>query len=125
MVDPNQVIYPRSRLQLVAVLFNGGAGGANSYSVALVRWREEETEGEVWPYALGIRWNGGPDPKDKGGPLSSGRPIWYILPKDLVPWVLEGLLQRPETDRTALALAREKLLGKEGNPEARKGEGVG
>lgn len=65
MVDPNQVIYPRSRLQLVAVLFNGGA---NSYSVALVRWREEETEGEVWPYALGIRWNGGPDPKDKGGP---------------------------------------------------------
>lgn len=122
MVDPNQVIYPRSRLQLVAVLFNGGA---NSYSVALVRWREEETEGEVWPYALGIRWNGGPDPKDKGGPLSSGRPIWYILPKDLVPWVLEGLLQRPETDRTALALAREKLLGKEGNPEARKGEGVG
>jgi len=109
MVDPNQVIYPRSRLQLVAVLFNGGA---NSYSVALGRWREEETEGEVWPYALGIRWNGGPDPKDKGGPLSSGRPIWYILPKDLVPWVLEGLLQRPETDRTALALAREKLLGK-------------
>ena len=109
MVDPNQVIYPRSRLQLVAVLFNGGA---NSYSVALVRWREEETEGEVWPYALGIRWNGGPDPKDKGGPLSSGRPIWYILPKDLAPWVLEGLLQRPETDRTALALAREKLLGK-------------
>lgn len=125
MVDPNQVIYPRSRLQLVAVLFNGGAEGASSYSVALVRWREEETEGEVWPYALGIRWNGGPDPKDKGGPLSSGRPIWYILPKDLVPWVLGGLLQRPETDGTALALAREKLLGKEGNPEARKGEGVG
>ena len=92
MVDPNQVIYPRSRLQLVAVLFNGGA---NSYSVALVRWREEETEGEVWPYALGIRWNGGPDPKDKGGPLSSGRPIWYILPKDLVPWVLEACSSAP------------------------------
>ena len=122
MVDPNQVIYPISRLRLVAVLFNGGA---DYYSVALVQWRDKETEGEVWPYALGIRWNGGRDPKDKGVPLSSGHPIWYILPKDLVPWVLGGLLQHPKTDMTALALAREKLLGEEGNPEARKGEGVG
>ncbi|WP_347241530.1 hypothetical protein, partial [Thermus sp.] len=49
MIDPYQVIHPRSRLQLVAVLFNGGA---NSYSVALVRWREEETEGEAVVKAL-------------------------------------------------------------------------
>ena len=58
MVDPNDVIHPKDRLQLIAVLFDGGE---DSYSVALVRWKEE-TEGEVWPYALGIRWNGGPDP---------------------------------------------------------------
>ncbi|BDG18261.1 hypothetical protein TthSNM11_04640 [Thermus thermophilus] len=113
MKDPNQVIHPRNRLQLVAVLFNGRE---DSYSVALVRWKEEETEGEVWPYALAIRWNGGPDPKDKGLPLSSGYPIWFILPKDLVPWVLGGLLQQPGTDTNALALARDRLLGGKEQP---------
>jgi hypothetical protein len=115
MVDPHEVIHPKDRLQLIAVLFDGGA---DSYSVALVRWKDEkETQGGVWPYALGIRWNGGPDPRDKGVPSSRGYPTWYILPRDLVPWILEGLLQRPESNMAALTLAREKLLGGEKQPQ--------
>jgi len=114
MVKPDDVIHPKDRLQLIAVLFDGGV---DSYSVALVRWKEEGTEGEVWPYALGIRWNGGPDPEDKGGPTSRGHPTWYILPRDLVPWILGGLLQRPESNMTALTLAREKLPGGKKQPQ--------
>lgn len=33
---------------------------------------------------------------------------WYILPRDLVPWILGSLLQRPESNVTDLTLARDK-----------------
>jgi ABC-type dipeptide/oligopeptide/nickel transport system permease subunit len=39
---------------------------------------------------------------------SKGGGTWYILPRDLVPWILGSLLRRPESNVTALALAREK-----------------
>jgi len=39
---------------------------------------------------------------------SKGGGAWCILPRDLVPWILGSLLQRPESNVTALALAREK-----------------
>jgi len=39
---------------------------------------------------------------------SKGGGTWYIPPRDLVPWILGSLLRRPESNVTALALAREK-----------------
>ena len=39
---------------------------------------------------------------------SKGGGTWYILPRDLVPWILGSLLQRPESNVTALTSAREK-----------------
>jgi len=48
---------------------------------------------------------------------SKGGGTWYILPRDLVPWILGGLLQRPESNMTALTLAREKLPGGEKQPQ--------
>ena len=48
---------------------------------------------------------------------SKGGGTWYILPRDLAPWILGGLLQRPESNMTALTLAREKLPGGKKQPQ--------
>ncbi len=48
---------------------------------------------------------------------SKGGGAWCILPRDLVPWILGSLLQRPESNMTALTLAREKLPGGEKQPQ--------
>jgi len=91
VVDPNDAIHPKDRLQLIAVLFNGGE---DSYSVALARWKEE-TEGEVWPYALGIRWNGGPDPIKKEAPAAEAIPPGLCSPAPFIPGSWQPSLTSP------------------------------
>lgn len=84
MVDPETVKAPAHRLTLIKVLYNGGAG---SFSVALVKWKDEDG-GE--DFGLGLRWNGEEGPS-KGTPVSRGVPTWMILPKELNKGVLSSI----------------------------------
>src|SRR5437016_5701911 len=70
MVDPNLVHSPKKRWVLITVLRQ-----EEQWSVALGRWDGSPR--------LGIRWNYGDDPNDKGNPVSHGMPTWFLVPEDL------------------------------------------
>lgn len=75
--NPWEVKSPRAHWRLRRVLFNGGEGG---WSVAEGQWKNPD---EPWEDAIGIRWNGQTG-RVKGHPMSTGNPIWFILPDELV-----------------------------------------
>lgn len=76
-IDPNTVLSPRGSVQNLEVLYDGGAG---SFSLARMEWDGRD--------AHGFRWNGYTDRKtgkvNKGSPISTGHPIWMILPTEMV-----------------------------------------
>ncbi|WEL58069.1 hypothetical protein PZ739_13200 [Pseudomonas kermanshahensis] len=76
-VDPATVLSPRTSVKNVEVLYDGGAG---SFSLAKLQW-----DGKA---AHGLRWNGFTDAKTgtlhKGSPISTGYPVWLILPTEVV-----------------------------------------
>lgn len=75
--DPKTVLSPRGSVKNLEILYDGGAG---SFSLASMEW-----EGRS---AHGFRWNGCIDKKTnkvtKGSPISTGYPIWMILPTEMV-----------------------------------------
>lgn len=81
MVDPKNVISPKSRLSgPIKVLHDTGADG---YSIAAFTWDNRR--------AVGIRWNGGEDAHEVGNPQSRGLPTWFILPEDIAGIVNQHL----------------------------------
>ena len=76
-IDPNTVLSPRGSVQNLEVLYDGGAG---SFSLARMEWDGRDSHG--------FRWNGYTDRKtgkvNKGSPISTGHPIWMILPTEMV-----------------------------------------
>ena len=69
-MDPNMVRSPKSRLDKVEVVFDGGE---NQWSLAEIVWDKAET--------LGIRWNG--NAENVGTPQSRGLATWFVLPQEL------------------------------------------
>lgn len=77
---PEQVRSPQDRLQELQVIHDGGEG---SWSLARMKWDGEN--------AVGIRWNGN-DSSPNGNPLSTGKPIWFILPEEIAGIVVSIIL---------------------------------
>lgn len=73
--NPWNVKSPRDSWRMRRVLFNGGEA---SWSLAEGQWRTRDG----WADALGIRWNG-EDGRRKGHPMSTGHPIWLMVPAEL------------------------------------------
>ncbi|UNM96659.1 hypothetical protein MMG00_01995 [Ignatzschineria rhizosphaerae] len=65
---PKTVTAPKGRLEIVEVLWDGGAGGT---SVIKCTWDGNE--------GLGMRWNGF-EGMPLGNPTSHDHPTWFILP---------------------------------------------
>ncbi|GAB6966196.1 hypothetical protein JCM25156A_02330 [Komagataeibacter kakiaceti JCM 25156] len=68
-VDPWKVLSPRSRWELVDVLYE-----SQWWSMARGYWTDEKGKRPV----LAQRWNG--SGKDKGHPISHDYPTWFVLP---------------------------------------------
>jgi hypothetical protein len=84
-IEPTTVRAPKVSVRSVQVLRNTGPGG---WSVARVKWEEEDR--------IGIRWNGSDDDTGIGNPQSRGNATWFLLPPELENVVLdciEGLSQ--------------------------------
>ncbi len=64
----------------IRVLYDGGP---DSYSVALVKWKNKDT------YA--IRWNGDNE-KPGGFPLFGKTPLWFVLPEDIAVEGIKGIV---------------------------------
>lgn len=75
--DPKTVLSPRGSVKNLEILYDGGAG---SFSLAKLEWDGRD--------AHGFRWNGYTDRKTnkvtKGSPISTGHPVWMILPTEMV-----------------------------------------
>jgi len=76
-IDPKTVLSPRDSVKNLEILYDGGSG---SFSLARMEWEGRD--------AHGFRWNGYTDRKtnkvNKGSPISTGYPIWMILPTEMV-----------------------------------------
>lgn len=76
MIDPNDVISPKDRWSLLAVLYK-----SEEWSLALGRWDNVPR--------LGARWNGSETPESKGNPVSRGMATWFILPADIAERMMD------------------------------------
>ena len=83
-VDPMAVRSPRKLVRAVEVLFNS-APGKGGWSLARLDW-----DGQA---RLGIRWNGDAD-SSLGNPQSHGLPMWFLLPVELEPVLLDWVEER-------------------------------
>lgn len=71
--DPKTVLSPKTAIRDLEVLFDGEDG---SFSIAKMTWHGNSD-------VYGIRWNGfteGDGSINKGAPVSTGHPVWFILP---------------------------------------------
>ena len=77
-MDPNRVLSPKAKI---------GKNGMHriknfgDFSIAVLQWGESER--------VGIRWNGTGD--ERGFPISSGYPTWFILPKEVAVSYIEKI----------------------------------
>ncbi len=86
MPEPDE--FQHAKFPVDAVLFNHG-----TFSIAWGTW-----EGET--RTLGMRWNGGDD--SAGYPKLFGRPVWFILPKELTIPTIIGLMAAEHSDKAVL-----------------------
>ena len=110
-VDPEKVLSPRGLVRRVRVIHDTGPG-AHSWSVAEVRWGDED--------AIGIRWNGDDHQQGVGNPQSRGHPTWFIVPRELEKVVRKEAerLSQGRLDQLALgyrAMARDREREKDAN----------
>ena len=86
MMEPEQVISPQQRWRLREVIHKDG-----DWSLTRGDWKDEE---DRWDRnVLAIRWNGN-EKRPKGFPISSGYPVWFILPEELCDAVRSVVLQK-------------------------------
>ncbi|MCY3788911.1 MAG: hypothetical protein OXH63_08995 [Gemmatimonadetes bacterium] len=86
-IEPNDVISPRTRWKLIAVLDNRGP---SEIAYALGEWDGEPK--------IAVRWNGD-DEHPIGNPQSRGLPTWTMLDQDLYLPIMQNL----PTDKQLLA----------------------
>lgn len=77
-MKPQDVHSPRQSWQLIEVLWDGFERDT-SWSMAMGRWRDDDDE--RWYPRLALRWDGGA--KGKGMPISTGHPVWFMVPEDM------------------------------------------
>jgi hypothetical protein len=80
-ISPVDVVSPRSRLQMLKVLLDSGAGEP---AYALANW-----DGNP---CIVFRWNGDDD-QPIGNPQSRGLPTWVVLDQKLYGAVIDTLLK--------------------------------
>ncbi|MGA2607187.1 MAG: hypothetical protein ABSH01_06980 [Terriglobia bacterium] len=95
-ITPSEVVSPKKRWGLIAVLDEGTEGGS---ALAIGRW-----DGEV---VLAMRWNG-EEGNRNGNPQSRGLPTWFIVDKKYY----EGILQHKDLARDKVTLARNFFPGR-------------
>lgn len=83
-IEPHNVISPKRRWILVAVL---DQGSEEDSALAIGRWDNEP--------ALAMRWNGSND-NPIGNPQSRGLPTWFVVPEKYREWIIRDL---PEDKR--------------------------
>ena len=93
-IDPHIVLPPRSRVGSVDVLYNDGPG---SWSIARLTYDDQ-------PDRRGIRCNGSDEEAGIGNPQSRGKPIWFVVPEALSPFVRD--------------MAEERLRSRMGSPSS-------
>lgn len=71
---PETVTSPKERLEYLELIFDGGA---DSFSLAKIRWDGDE--------CVGIRWNG--NDNSIGEPNSFGNPTWFVIPEQIAPLI--------------------------------------
>lgn len=67
------------------ILYNG-----NGFSVAYGIW-------EGGSHVIAMRWNG--EGEDAGYPKLFARPVWFIIPDDLMIPILKSLLEKKESKK--------------------------
>ncbi|QTA82051.1 Uncharacterized protein dnl_44150 [Desulfonema limicola] len=87
MANAATVISPQKNLDLICIVYDEGDSD-NGISIAWIRWDGEER--------LAIRWNGYAHipGKEKGMPISSSYPVWFVLPNAVAKPVLELVQQK-------------------------------
>jgi len=93
---PNEVVSPKKRWGLIAVLDEGTEGTS---ALAIGRW-----DGDV---VLAMRWNGDGANRN-GNPQSRGLPTWFIVPEKFY----DGILQNKDLARDKVTLARNFFPGR-------------
>jgi len=92
-VDPEQAISPKGRVKDLRVIYNSGRT-AGSWSVATLKWDEQER--------VGLRWNGEEGEEGKGHPQSRGNPTWFIVPEELSDEVVRAARQLRDREKDDL-----------------------
>lgn len=77
-VKPKDVTSPKKYLSDVVPVYDGGPDGV---SIATLKWDGYEH--------YGIRWNMSIDGSLKGVPVSTGYPVWFIVPSDMNKYLEE------------------------------------
>ncbi|MGA7522864.1 MAG: hypothetical protein WBW84_10300 [Acidobacteriaceae bacterium] len=93
-VDPEEALSPKGRVKELRVVYNTGRT-RGSWSLATLKWDEQER--------VGLRWNGEEGEQGKGQPQSRGNPTWFIVPEELSDEILQAarqLRQREHHDLT-------------------------
>ena len=85
-MNPEQVIFPQKRWDLIEVIHTGKGG---HWSLARGDW--ENNEGKREKDVLAIRWNGAEG--ERGFPGVGKYPLWFILPWELYEAIRSVVLQ--------------------------------
>lgn len=91
---PHEVVSPQAHVQFIKKLFDGGTNPQYAFSIAALRWDEND--------CIGIRWNIAQNEWDDvskksgadrclGLPISHSYPVWFILPDALYKVIKDKL----------------------------------
>ncbi|WP_245809108.1 hypothetical protein [Acinetobacter populi] len=94
-VNPYDVVTPRKNITAIHVIYDGGE---NSFSLAKLKWKSEETN--LIEDKLGLRWNGTKQ-SPKGFPTAMGNPSWFIVPAKLEQVLKDKAFELNETEGKA------------------------
>lgn len=98
---PEEVTSPVSRTRNHVVLFQTPDEANEPWSIVEAEVAEID-DPDVWRKSIGIRWDGDrDDPGSKGFPNSSGKGVWFWLPKMVAPFfygvIIPQLVERRRT----------------------------
>jgi hypothetical protein len=77
---PEKVTAPRNFWSLIDVIWSGPDNGTK-WSMAIGRWDERPV--------LAQRWDGEGN-NAKGMPLSTGHPVWFVVPDETYPLLVDS-----------------------------------
>ena len=110
-INPKTVVAPKHRVRDVRIVFDAGEV-EKSWSVAELKWNEEEV--------FGVRWNGDSG-SQKGTPVAHGNPTWFILPNEIAEAV-RNMVERLKENREATLLEGYRQMAADSEREAEADE---